>query len=283
MSSQTITIDSPSRLGVHMGYVLADADESAFSHTRVNTPASQHGPAVPGTMSEFRIAHGDNSALISQLQNDIKSCGACGKVCGYNLSFCNACGATLPAEVSHSNNIFMAFVYGIEKVPFPAQISIRHQTPELLPSVGAGPGYSLSANMYMKLTPHSSGIRRPSLPLTVPPQRHSNRHIYPRLAVPSPQPPRGTCPDHDTRERSVGVRSRPISIKPRLANDVSSWHGRRRHRASGVPAVPRCGGGEFSTVAESVPHPVHTDAFPAVPIRYVSQGGTHDGRSLLSS
>ena len=51
--------------------------------------------------------------------------GFSGKVCGFNLTACNSCGAALPAEVVHSHNVFMGFLYGVARGPFPLTISAR--------------------------------------------------------------------------------------------------------------------------------------------------------------
>jgi len=92
----------------------------------------QSGPLHACTMDEFKAERSGDAELMGQLQNTIKKCSACGKVCGFSLANCNSCGAVLPKEVTFSANIFMGFVYGVAKAPFPLSISIRRQTPELL-------------------------------------------------------------------------------------------------------------------------------------------------------
>lgn len=119
-------------LGVSDGAILAGALEASFANARVDSKAEKSDAMFFGKMEEFAEDRRHDPLFVSQLRNEIKKCGACGKVCGYNLTSCNSCGAELPNEVTHSHNIFTAFIYGVAKVPFPAHISIRKQTEDML-------------------------------------------------------------------------------------------------------------------------------------------------------
>lgn len=80
------------------------------------------------------VAAGDHPpALAAMLRNRVKRCVRCGKPNGFTLGACNACGASLAdVAVTCTHNIFMGFVFGIERGPFPLTISIRHQTEDAL-------------------------------------------------------------------------------------------------------------------------------------------------------
>jgi hypothetical protein len=62
------------------------------------------------------------------LRNRVKKCELCGKPNGFTLATCNQCGHSLTATaISFTPNVFMGFVFGIAKAPFPLTISIRAQ------------------------------------------------------------------------------------------------------------------------------------------------------------
>lgn len=115
------------------GAVLLGAKEAAFAEAIVNSRALIE-PSEPlvGTMDELVASKSDDQAMVRQLRNTVKKCASCGKMCGWSLAQCNSCGADLPSEVSFSHNLFMGFVYGVGKAPFPLTISIRRQTSELV-------------------------------------------------------------------------------------------------------------------------------------------------------
>lgn len=114
------------------GAVLAGAKEEAFKGSRVDLSAELSPPLFSGTLEEFVKEREDDSKLARQLKNTIKKCMVCTKVCAFSLTKCNECGNELPAEVTFSYNIFMGFIYGVQKGPFPLTISIRLQTENLL-------------------------------------------------------------------------------------------------------------------------------------------------------
>eukprot|EP00811_Abedinium_folium_P034396 NODE_7280_length_1593_cov_10.690996.p1 GENE.NODE_7280_length_1593_cov_10.690996~~NODE_7280_length_1593_cov_10.690996.p1 ORF type:complete len:425 (+),score=104.54 NODE_7280_length_1593_cov_10.690996:86-1276(+) len=90
-------------------------------------------PVFRGSMDEFREQHGQAPEVLDRLNNQVKVCKQCGKACAVTLKNCNSCGTSLDGiEVSLTDNIFMGFVYGIERGKFPFKISLRSQTPQLL-------------------------------------------------------------------------------------------------------------------------------------------------------
>jgi len=114
--------------GVVSGY-LSSAKADAFPH--VNAVKGSSAPGITGTVKEFCTDKPDD--WVEQMRNRIKKCSGCGKPNGYTLGFCNQCGNDLSSvEISYSDNVFTAFVYGIQKCAFPLTISIRHQTEDLL-------------------------------------------------------------------------------------------------------------------------------------------------------
>jgi len=118
--------------GIVDGALLAGALEAAFAGTHVPLGADARRPLFKGTLDEFAVANAGDVALLRHLKNNVKKCGACGKVCGNTMTSCNGCSSELPQETTHSHNIFMGFVYGVAKAPFPLTISVRKQTEELL-------------------------------------------------------------------------------------------------------------------------------------------------------
>ena len=111
------------------GASLAGAKEEAFASARSDAPTMVATPSFAGTVQEYGARAESSAALKKQLQNVIKKCGACGKPCGFSLFTCNGCGGALPEELSTSPNVFMGFVYGVAKAPFPLRISLRMQAP----------------------------------------------------------------------------------------------------------------------------------------------------------
>jgi len=100
---------------------------------RVNQLASTQGPAFEGGVDEFLNKHKEDQSLHKRSKNKIRKCPGCGKVVAYTLPNCNQCGADLTKiEISYSNNVFVGFIYGIQKGPFPFTISLRAETPDFM-------------------------------------------------------------------------------------------------------------------------------------------------------
>ena len=117
------------------GAIRAAADPAAFAALRIPNDPERSGPRFEGTLTEFEADCGgtefakelrispsgmpapERQALSAQLHNVVRKCGACGKSCGFTTTLCNGCGAELPQETVHTDNIFMSFIYGIAKVP----------------------------------------------------------------------------------------------------------------------------------------------------------------------
>lgn len=89
--------------------------------------------AFEGDPAAFLAHHGDNDANRRLLTNRIKKCAMCSKPNAFTLAQCNACGTSLvETPISFSNNVFMGFVFGIQKGPFPFTVSIRYQDADFL-------------------------------------------------------------------------------------------------------------------------------------------------------
>jgi hypothetical protein len=93
------------------------------------------GPKFKGDFTAFLTSaeHKGDEQLRLQMLNNVKKCPQCGKPNGFSLPACNSCGFDLTnVTISHSDNVFTGFIYGVEKTSFPLRISIRHQTEDIL-------------------------------------------------------------------------------------------------------------------------------------------------------
>ena len=111
----------------------------AFDDVRINMLDDPSPPAFAGSVEDFMAHHTHGAAgvpadvLRRQLLNKVKKCPACGKPNAYTLDTCNGCGQDLSATpLSHTNNVFTGFIFGVKKGPFPFTISLRAQTPRVL-------------------------------------------------------------------------------------------------------------------------------------------------------
>lgn len=121
-----LTTDS---VGVGTSYLAGFCGSMPHVH-HLQVPAEPH---FSGSIEDFREKHKDNASTLERLQNTVKVCAKCGKACAFTLACCNACGASLQdVQQSHSDNIFMGFIYGIAEGKFRYKISMRVQTPEFL-------------------------------------------------------------------------------------------------------------------------------------------------------
>ncbi|CAL1168851.1 unnamed protein product [Cladocopium goreaui] len=126
-----LTTDS---VGVDTSYLAGFCGSMPHVH-HLQVPAEPH---FSGSIEDFREKHKDNASTLERLQNTVKVCAKCGKACALDerrkgTECCNACGASLQdVQQSHSDNIFMGFIYGIAEGKFRYKISMRVQTPEFL-------------------------------------------------------------------------------------------------------------------------------------------------------
>lgn len=100
-------------------------------------PVKTTSPAVPGTIAEYIAKRaGTPQAALAQsvLLNKVRVCPACGKPNGFTLATCNGCQRDLSAVgTSFTNNLFSAFMLGIEREPrFPLTLSLRAETDRLM-------------------------------------------------------------------------------------------------------------------------------------------------------
>jgi len=108
---------------------LAKAKEVFPSVNQINDPSP---PAFEGTPDDFLEKYKDED-LKKKAKNKVRKCPSCSKAVAFTLSHCNSCRAELSkVEISFTNNIFVGFMYGIQKGPFPFTVSIRMQSPEYL-------------------------------------------------------------------------------------------------------------------------------------------------------
>mmetsp|Transcript_95671 Transcript_95671/g.221833 ORF Transcript_95671/g.221833 Transcript_95671/m.221833 type:complete len:478 (+) Transcript_95671:204-1637(+) len=128
LSSPRPLLGTP-RVGVGMMYLATPREE--VPHIDQVKDISE--PAFSGTIERFRELHKEDQDLLDTLLNKVKVCHACGKSCAYTLENCNSCGASLGSvPITHTDNVFMGFVYGISSGKFPYTISLRAQTPDVL-------------------------------------------------------------------------------------------------------------------------------------------------------
>ncbi|KAH3764413.1 hypothetical protein Pelo_3711 [Pelomyxa schiedti] len=102
----------------------------SFPH--IENRAEHCEPLFRGSSDDFLRVHTGSLNLHRQLKNKVKKC-TCGKPNAFTLSNCNACGSALTElPVSYTDNVFTAFIYGIERGPYPFSISIRNQNENFL-------------------------------------------------------------------------------------------------------------------------------------------------------
>jgi hypothetical protein len=98
----------------------------------INQLAEETSFAIEGTPDDL-ISKIKDDNFAKRCKNKVRKCHVCSKAVAFTLPNCNSCGADLTKnEISYTNNVFMGFIYGIQKGPFPFTISIRTQTPDFL-------------------------------------------------------------------------------------------------------------------------------------------------------
>lgn len=113
------TMSSPKKLSFLLGVRAKLLPE-------IPTTKGNEKAAIEKDCSDVVSAGDDKTKLL--LQNKVKKCCQCGKPNGFTLAACNSCGTALrDTEISFTNNIFVSFILGIQKGPFPFSISIRYQ------------------------------------------------------------------------------------------------------------------------------------------------------------
>ncbi|ELR25131.1 uncharacterized protein ACA1_288520 [Acanthamoeba castellanii str. Neff] len=86
-----------------------------------------------GSVEDFVQRHEQEPTLVRQVRNKVRKCAGCGKPNAFTLPHCNGCGLDLSTTaISFTNNVFVGFVYGIEKGPFPLTVSLRYEDEESL-------------------------------------------------------------------------------------------------------------------------------------------------------
>lgn len=97
-------------------------------------PLEVSDPLFNGTLDSFREQHAGDKWLLSTLTNTTRRCPKCNKSNGTTVPVCNNCAGSLEGvAIARSDNVFMAFVYGIARgLKTSYTLAIRAQTPDLL-------------------------------------------------------------------------------------------------------------------------------------------------------
>jgi len=112
------------------GALLAGADAARFPQVDIPTSCGEKNPKFTGGFDAFVAA---TPAVEHQAYNLIKKCANCGKPCAVTMEACNACGTSLAeVAVSRSPNLFVSFIFGIDKTSFPLRISMRGESPTMM-------------------------------------------------------------------------------------------------------------------------------------------------------
>jgi len=90
----------------------------------------QAAHTIDGTIDDVYKKYPELEAC---LYNEVKMC-SCGKVCAYTMTVCNSCGKELPEEITKSENVFTAFLFGVKLASrgFPYTISLRGETENVI-------------------------------------------------------------------------------------------------------------------------------------------------------
>jgi len=99
----------------------------------VNRPSDESEPLFNDTIERFREANSGNEELLQTLWNKVKVCSHCKKGCAYTLYTCNSCNASLEdVDITHTENFFAGFIYGVARGKIPYRISVRWQDKDVL-------------------------------------------------------------------------------------------------------------------------------------------------------
>jgi hypothetical protein len=105
------------------GY-LSDAKDS-FPH--VNHVAEKFEAQIAANFDDFVEATPQFKSWPA-CKNKVKKCPKCAKAVAFSMSKCNNCGTDISSvPISYTPNIFIGFMFGIQKGPFPLTVSLRHQ------------------------------------------------------------------------------------------------------------------------------------------------------------
>jgi len=120
--------------GTGLGQIYLAKVKATAIMPHADRKPEEDGPApVYGTLQEFTEKFADDQVAMDRLRNKVKVCKNCGKPCAYTLTECNSCGASLYGiDISHSDNVFMCFTFGIGAGRFPLKISLRKQSKDFL-------------------------------------------------------------------------------------------------------------------------------------------------------
>jgi len=112
------------------GALLGGADAARFPSVNIPDACGQATPKFTGGFDAFVDA---TPAIKPQAFNTIKKCPNCGKPNAVTMNTCNACAADLSeVAISFSPNLFIGFIFGVDKASFPLRISVRVETEKMM-------------------------------------------------------------------------------------------------------------------------------------------------------
>lgn len=112
------------------GALLAGAIANRFPTVDRPKGLGQEEPRFVGGFDEFVK---QETAVEPQMWNLVKKCHNCGKPCAAVMSACNNCGADISTlELTKVPNLFLCFIFGVDKTAFPLRISMRLETPTMM-------------------------------------------------------------------------------------------------------------------------------------------------------
>ena len=221
------------------GAIRAGADPAAFAALRIPNDPERSGPRFEGTLTEFEADCGgtefakelrispsgmpapERQALSAQLHNVVRKCGACGKSCGFTTTLCNGCGAELPQETVHTDNIFMSFIYGTAKVPCATLPRARRAPHQPRVCVHGCAGRALPVRHRGAAADEgAAGVRRPSRALSVPLLRDPDHVLVRRLAAAAARAQGGPRAADAARGGGVEVHGGAVPLERRLVRST---------------------------------------------------------------
>jgi len=128
----TKQLDGVSTELVHHGAFAFQGDLGYLSDAKDSFPHVHHVPEkfeaqIAANFDDFVEGNAQFKSW-NACKNKVKKCPSCTKAVAFSMSKCNNCGTDITTvSISYTPNIFIGFMFGIQKGPFPLTISLRHQ------------------------------------------------------------------------------------------------------------------------------------------------------------